>query len=91
MTLIVRYNTVMLLLSVQGEGAMWTACIFLACIIVVHGVKLARIGYRTLGKKLPPAPPKPPEKSPEPVYYIVEKKKKRAKAEYSEPKRIQFK
>ena len=80
-----------MLLSVQGEGAVWTVLLFLICVIVVHGVKLAKIGYRTLVKKLPPAPPKEPEKKSEPVYYIVEKKKKRARAEYSEPKRIQFK
>ena len=91
MTLSSRYNRSMLILSVQGRGAVWTAAIFLICVIIVHGAKLARIGYRTLFKKLPPEPPKPAEKTPEPVYYIVEKKKKRAKAEYSEPKRIHFK
>ena len=92
MTRIKHYNGSMTLLSVQGEGAAWTALLFLICVIVVHGVKLARIGYRTLFKKLPPAPPpKEPEKKSEPVYYIVEKKKKRAKPEYSEPRRIQFK
>ena len=80
-----------MLLSVQGEGAVWTGLLFLICVIVVHGFFLARIGYRTLFKKLPPAPPKEPEKKPEPVYFIVEKKKKRAKAEYSEPRRFQFK
>ena len=79
------------LLSVQGQGAVWSVCLYLVCIIVVHGFKLARIGYRTLCKKLPPEPPKPPEKKSEPVYFIVEKKKKRAKAEYTEPRRISFK
>ena len=79
------------MLSVQGEGAVYTIFLLLFCVIVVHGIKLAHIGYRTLFKKLPPSPPKEPEKKVEPVYFIVEKKKKRAKAEYSEPKRIQFK
>ena len=52
--------------------------------------KLAYLGYRTRGKKLPPEAPKPSEPEKEPVYYIVEKKKKRVRSEYSEPKRISF-
>ncbi len=80
----------MILLSVQGRGAIYAVLLFLICVIIVHGVKLAKIGYRTLGKKLPPEPPPEQEKPPEPVYYIVEKKKKRSKNEYSEPKRIKF-
>ena len=46
------------LLSVQGLGFLYSVCLFLICIAVVHLVKLARIGYRTLGKKLPPEKPK---------------------------------
>lgn len=76
-------------LSVQGTGAAFCVGLLLACFILVHIVKLARIGYRAR-KKLPPAEPKPEEPR-EAVYYIVERKKKRAKAEYSEPKRIHFK
>ncbi len=78
------------LLSVQGAGAAYCALLFLLCVIVVHLVKLAKLGYRTRGKRLPPEPPKVEER-PEPVYYIVERKKKRARAEYSEPRRIHFK
>lgn len=79
------------LLSVQGRGAVLVLCLFLLCLIIVHGVKLAKAGWRTLGRKLPPTEPKKPEPKPEPVYFIVERKKKRAKTEYSEPKRIKFK
>lgn len=79
------------LLSVQGQGALYTVILLLACIVIVHAIKLARIGYRTLGKKLPPAPPPKEKEEPEPVYFLVERKKKRTKAEYSEPKRINFK
>ncbi len=86
-----RYNGGMNLLSVQGTGAIYTVLTFLICIVVVHVLRLARIGYRTRAKKLPPEEPKPSPPEPEPVYYIVEKKKKRAKAEYSDPKRISFK
>ena len=78
-------------LSVQGQGALYTAIVLIAVIIVVHGIKLARIGYRTLGKKLPPDPP-PEDKEPrEPVYFLVERKKRRPKTEYSTPRRIDFK
>ena len=78
------------LLSVQGRGAVYTVCLLLICIIIVHAFRLAKLGYRTLGKKLPPEKPKPKPPQPEPVYYLVEKKKKRPKQEYSSPKRIQF-
>ncbi len=80
-----------MLLSVQGYGALYTVCLFLLCIICVHAVKLVRIGYRTLRKKLPPDPPPKQKTEPEPVFYLVERKKKRPKPEYSEPKRFQFK
>ena len=49
------------------------------------------IGYRSLGKKLPPEPPPKEKNEPEPVYFLVERKKKRVRSEYSEPKRINFK
>ena len=80
-----------MLLSVQGQGALYAFCIFLICIIAVFGAKLARVGWRTLHKKLPPDPPPKQDKAPEPVYFLVERKKKRARAEYSAPKRIDFK
>ncbi len=78
------------MLSVQGQGLIFTVIIFLCCVIVVHAFVLAKI-YRTLHKKLPPEqPPKEPKKS-DPVYYIVEKKKKRVKSEYTAPREIKFK
>ena len=64
------------LLSVQGQGALYTVLLFLIVVIVVHGIKLVRIGYRSLGKKLPPAPPPKEKEEPEPVYFLVERKKK---------------
>lgn len=78
------------ILSVQGQGFLYTVIIFLFCVIIVHAMILAKIGYRTLHKKLPPDPPKEEKKS-EPVYYIVEKKKKRAKPQYDDPREIKFK
>ena len=35
--------------------------------------------------------PSEPKNQPEPVYFIVERKKKRAKSSYTEPKEIRFK
>lgn len=78
------------LLSLQGQGFLFTIILFLICVIVVHAFVLAKIGYRTLHKKLPPDPPQESKKS-EPVYYIVEKKKKRVKSEYSDPREFKFK
>ena len=93
MTLHMPYNGGMNLLSVQGQGFLYAVILLLVCIIVVHIVKLARLGYRTLGKKLPAEKPKKQaaKRGQEPVYFIVERKKKRPKPEYTEPKRIQFK
>ena len=91
MTVRKRYNVLMNLLSVQGTGAALTIALFLFSLFIVHAIKLAKIGWRTLFKKLPPQEPKKPEPKPEPVYFIVERKKKKAKTDYSEPKRIQFK
>ena len=79
------------ILSVQGQGALYTVLVLIIVIIVVHGIKLARIGYRSLGKKLPPEPPPKEKNEPEPVYFLVERKKKRVRSEYSEPKRINYK
>lgn len=79
------------LLSIQSDGALYTLLLFFLCAVLVHGYKLAKIGWRTLYKKLPPEKPRRKTKTPEPVYYIVERKKKRTtKTEYSEPKRIKF-
>ena len=82
------------LLSIQGQGAVYAVILFFLCVVIVHGYKLAKIGYRSLHKKLPPQPPPKAEKEkkpPEPVYFIVERKKKKStKTEYSEPKRIKF-
>ena len=74
-------------------GFLYLFLTFVACFILVHIIKLAYIGLKSVRKKPepPPAPPKEkPQPKPEPVYYIVEKKRSR-KSTYSEPKEIQFK
>ena len=68
-------------------GILYLFLTFLFCFILVHVVKLAFIGASSL-KKQPKQEEKPAPK-PEPVYYIVEKK--RTKKSYSNPKEIEFK
>ncbi len=80
------------LLSIQAWGAFYTVILFLLCAFAVHAVRLAAIGYRSMKKQARPAKKTEPSRGQtEPVYYIVERKKKRPKSEYSDPKRIQFK
>jgi hypothetical protein len=62
--------------------------LFICCFVFVHIIKLAAIGLKSLKKPKESKEPKPQSK-PQPVYYIVEKK--RAKRSYSEPKEIEFK
>ncbi len=90
MTVGICYHFFMNLLSVQGLGALYSILLFVLCVLLVHGIKLALIGYRVGKKQLPPSPPPKEEKKPEPVYFIVEKKTKRKKTEYTAPKRIDF-
>lgn len=68
-------------------GILYLFLTFLLCFILVHMVKLAFLGIKSLKK--PPEPEIKPAPKPEPVYYIVEKK--RAKKSYSPPKEIEFK
>ena len=81
------------ILSIQAWGAVYTVILFAICFFIVHLLRLALYGYRTVRKKPSGKEEKPekPEKASEPVYYIVERKKKRPKSEYSDPKRITFK
>lgn len=67
-------------------GILYLFLTFLFCFILVHGVKLTILGIRYVKK--PREEEKKPVPKPEPVYYIVEKK--RTKKTYSEPKEIEF-
>lgn len=94
----------MKLLSVSPAlGIVWSALLFLFCFLLVHIARLVQFGwkYKNADKPAPKneGPPKPPqaekkapaeEKPQEPIYYIVEKKR-RAKTTFSEPKQIRFK
>ncbi len=69
-------------------GILYLFLTFLFCFILVVLIKLAYLGICSLKK--PVEEVKKPTPKTEPVYYIVEKKRAR-KANYSEPKEIQFK
>lgn len=80
------YNVIMLI------GLLYLFLTFVVCFILVHLIKLAYIGFKSMKKKPPDTPPEKPARAPkpEPVYYIVEKKRSK-KSTYSEPKEIKFK
>ena len=86
------------LLSVAFHGILWLILLFLLSFALVHVIKLALIGWNAQKKKnepppkkQPPAPKPEPTSPPEPIYYIVEKRQRRPKTNYGEPKQINFK
>ena len=76
------------LLSVQGRGALFTICIFFIAVIIVHITKLALLGWRAYKRREPKKQEEKPEPQ-EPVYYLVEKKKKTS-PQYKKPKKFKF-
>ena len=76
----------------EAIGILYLAILFVACFVFVHMVKLAVIGFKSVRKKPGEKPQPEPEKKkePQPVYYIVEKKRARSKATYSKPREIKF-
>ncbi|MBQ8374673.1 MAG: hypothetical protein IJX98_03735 [Clostridia bacterium] len=82
-----------MLLSVQAlYGALWLLFFFAFCFFAVHCVRyFAKPKQKSKQQPDQTPPPKAQETpSPQPVYYIVEKKSKRPKAKYSDPKQIHF-
>lgn len=77
------------------KGLFLTILLFAVCLIGVHTILLARIGWKfQRTPKTPPSKNEEQKKTPvekEPIYYIVERKTKRAKTGYGEPKQIHFK
>lgn len=77
-----------------ASGVFWLIMLFAFCFFFVHLVLYAKAGWDAVHRKKPTPTEKPkdaqPEKKPEPVYYIVEKKKKRPKSTFSEPREIHF-
>lgn len=72
-------------------GILYLFLTFIFCFILVAVIKLAYLGITSLKKPAEPEKKEPPpQKKTEPVYYIVEKKRAK-RANYSEPKEIEFK
>ena len=87
---------VLFLSAVHAHGFLWLTLLFAACFLLVHALRLIALGkkYQRQCKAQQNAPPEqtkaPPQNEQEPVYYIVEKKRK-TKTDYSLPKQIKFK
>lgn len=89
MTAFLCYAFAMFLLSVFGGVV--SALLFLICFILVLLCRYARIGYLSTRKQKDKPQEKKPEPKAEPVYYLVERKRKAPKKQYGEPKEIKFK
>ena len=86
-------------ISLPWMGLLWLIIAFALIFLGVHGAKIFLLGLTIFkrNKNAPSPSPETKEKTPpkstdgaEPVYYIVEKKK-RTKSSYSLPKEIKFK
>ena len=66
--------------------------LYIACYVFICMVRLAVQGFKSMQKDRAEQTPAEEEKKnePQPVYYIVEKKKARSKATYSPPREIKF-
>lgn len=75
-------------------GVFWLIMLFIFCFLLVHILLFAKAGWDAKRTKPPSQqaekPVEPEKKQPEPIYYIVEKKKKRPKSAYSSPREIHF-
>ena len=88
-----------LLIPLPVKGFFCILLLFSFCFFLVHLARLVLIGAKTIQKVSPPPTEKKEEEkatkkalaSQEPIYYIVEKKTRRAKPSYQEPKQIKFK
>ena len=89
-------KTYTLLLSLPTKGGLLLLFLFVVCFLGVHFFKLALAGVESFQSILPKEEKEEEKKAPaeqpqEPIYYIVEKKTRRVKSSYSEPKEIRFK
>jgi uncharacterized protein (DUF58 family) len=93
-----------ILIATPLGGVFSILLLFVLCFLLVHTVRLARLGLKYRAereeaddeekseeKKTEKQEKQAPAENPqEPIYYIVERKK-RTRASYSEPKQIRFK
>lgn len=75
------------------RGGLWTVSALALCFLVTHLLLFAKSKKREISpaqtEEKPPQKEQAPAKQ-EPVYYIVEKKRRRVKQSYGEPKEIRF-
>lgn len=91
--------TSVLLISAPLKGSLLFILFFLLSFVGVHLTKLVRFGWKNVQPKKQTPAPKPqespkeqaPTKTQEPVYYVIERKRKKPKTTYSEPRQITFK
>ncbi len=70
-------------------GCIGIVLLFIISFLAVHTPAILQ---KTNKKRMENPPQSPPQQTEvEPVYYIVEKKRKRVKETYSQPKQIRFK
>ncbi len=76
----------------KAIGLLYLILLYIACYVFICMVRLAVQGFKSMQKDRAEQPPAEEEKKnePQPVYYIVEKKKARSKATYSQPREIKF-
>ena len=90
------------LLTTAGiKGCIWFFLLFILTFGLVHIAKLIRLGWEhtqitpQTSKNETKEQNKPQEKAPakpqEPIYYVIERKRKKPKATYTDPKQISFK
>lgn len=88
------------LLSIESVGGFFgIVLIFALCFFAIHIVRYAKLTWQEKHPSDSPPEEKEEEKSEEkapappqePIYYIVERKQRRSKPKYSEPKEIRFK
>lgn len=82
-------------------GVVCLTFLFVVCFLFVHIARLVKFGWAFQKQNQPPSSkkeepkkeeksPEPPKSDTEPIYYIVERKR-RAKPRFSDPKEIRFK
>lgn len=86
------------LLAAGIDGFFHLLFLLIFCFVGTHLILLARIGWLHQTKQEKNADDEPknaenkaPAPSQEPIYYIVERKTKRAKSSYGTPKQFRFK
>ena len=89
---VLSIKTEFLLLS-PIHGLLLSFLVFFICFLFIHIVKLIKFGWLYKKQNVPKKQslsPKKEEKPPDPIYYLVERKKPR-KTPYKKPKEIRFK